>query len=119
MLESVFGVVLVMFLALGVIQVALSLYARNVVMAATHDGARAAIELGAGPMMADEVVRRTVMDGAGGIVRDVRVDAVVDRSAERVAMRVWVRSTVVPMGPLPVSFPVSSIATVSRTRTPR
>jgi hypothetical protein len=114
--ESIFGLLLVMTLALGVVQVALGLYARNVVIAAAHEAARAAIELGGSERDATTVARRTVEAGAGGVTRDLVVEAIRERSGDRVAVRVHVEATLEPFGPIPVSLPVSSTATTSRAR---
>jgi Flp pilus assembly protein TadG len=112
--ESVFGILLVMTLVLGVVQVALGLYARNVVAAAAHEGARAAIELGGTEEDASFIARRTVESSAGGVTRDLTVEAVSGRIEGRIAVRVRVEAILEPFGPIPVSFPVTSSATSSR-----
>jgi hypothetical protein len=112
--ESIFGILLIMVLVLGVVQVALGLYARNVVASAAHEGARAAIELGGSGPEASKIARQTVESSAGGVTRDLLVEAVRERSGERIAVRVHVEATLEPFGPIPVSFPVTSTATTSR-----
>jgi hypothetical protein len=113
-IESIFGIVLIMTLVLGVVQVALGLYARNVVISAAHEGARAAIELGGSASDASRIARRTVEGSSGGVTRDLVVEAVRERSGERIAVRVRVQATLEPFGPIPVSFPVTTTATTSR-----
>ncbi|MGH2808185.1 MAG: TadE/TadG family type IV pilus assembly protein [Actinomycetota bacterium] len=115
-LESIFGIILVMTLVLGVIQVGLALYARNVVAAATHEGARAAIELGARDGDAVAITRRTIHDAAGGVTRDLSVDATQERSGDEVAVHVRVEAMLEPFGPIPISIPVVATATASRAR---
>ena len=44
--ESIFAMVFIIVLLLGVVQVAFVLYARNVVAASAHEGARAIVERG-------------------------------------------------------------------------
>ena len=118
-LESIFGILLVMTLVLGAVQVGLGLYARNVVAAAAHEGARAAIELGGSQRDAEAVARRTVEASAGGVTRDLIVDAIRERSGGSVAVRVRVRALLQPFGPLPVSLPVTTTARTSRAVVPR
>ncbi|MCA1694613.1 MAG: pilus assembly protein, partial [Actinobacteria bacterium] len=69
-LEAVLSILFVMLLVLGTIEVSLALYGRNVVAAAAHEGARAALELGRGPDSAAAVARSTVRRASGALVRD-------------------------------------------------
>lgn len=112
--ESVFGIILVMTLVLGVVQVGLALYARNVVTAATHEGARAAIELGARDSDAVRVAQRTIEEAAGGVTRDLVVRTTQERSDDEVGVHVRVEAMLEPFGPIPISIPV--VATASTTR---
>lgn len=111
--ESVFSILFVLFFALGVIQVALLLYARNVVMSAAHEGARAAVELGRETRDAEEIVVATVRRAAGGLVRELRVGTSVGGAGDPV-VRVEVTATLRPIGPLPVALPVRAAATARR-----
>ena len=117
-MESVFSMFFLMFLVMGVIQIALVLYGRNVVASAAHEGARSAIELGRDPSSAAAIAEKTVRAGAGGIADDISVDVVTERSTERVAVRVRVQGRLQAMGPLPVDIPITSVATASRERSP-
>lgn len=60
-MDAVAAIVLLMILVLGIIQVALTLYGRNVVDASAHEGLRAIVERGAitsnGERVATSMVR--------------------------------------------------------------
>ncbi|MDQ3982402.1 MAG: pilus assembly protein, partial [Actinomycetota bacterium] len=74
-LESVFAIVMLVVMTLGALQVAFVLYARNVLMSAAHEGARAAVERGATADDVVPVVASVVERSAGGLVSDLSVDA--------------------------------------------
>ena len=112
--ESVFGMLFLMILVIGVVQVALTLYARNVVMAAAHDGARAAVEIGGSSHDATVVARRVIEDSTGSLVDDLEVSASSIASRDRRIVHVRVIGSVSPPGPIPVDVPLSIEATSSR-----
>lgn len=112
--ESVFGIFFILLLSLGAVQVALTLYARNVVMGAVHDGARAVVEIGGSGHSAHSVARRIIQQSAGGLVRDLTIH--VDRRviAERYAVSVQAAGTLVAPGPFPVEIPMKVRASSMR-----
>lgn len=112
--ETVVAIVLLMILVLGAIEVAFALYARNVVAAAAHEGARAGIELGRDPADASAIAHATVVRAAGGLVRDLRVDTSVTRHGTTSLVAVRVRGILRSFGPVPLPIPMSSTATVTR-----
>ena len=95
--ESLLAIVILLFLALGVIEVAFALYGRNVVAASAHEGARAGIEVGRSSSDAAAVASRAVRSADG--------DGVV---------RVRVSGTLESFGPVPFPIPVSAGATATR-----
>lgn len=105
--ESLFGTFILLVLVLGTIQVALTLYARNVLMAAVHDGARAAVEIGTSETEASALVRRVIADSAGSLVDDLDVAVVTDVSNARYEVRVVARGYLDVTGPVPVDVPVT------------
>ncbi|HEV2754610.1 MAG TPA: TadE family protein [Actinomycetota bacterium] len=117
--ESIFAIVMLTLLTLGAVQVAFVLYARNVLASAAHEGARAAVERGAGaddaPAVAGSVVRRA----AGGLVSELEVDAAATPGGPRDVLTVRVRGTVAVPGPVPFEVPVTATATSVRERGPR
>ena len=117
-LESIFVMLFVMFLALGVVQAALVLYARNVVISSAHEGARAAVELGRDRMDAVHVARETIGRSAGGLVNDLSVDVAVEGGEVDPLLRVRVNADIRALGPLPVEFPVETTASASLEQTP-
>lgn len=112
--EFVFGSLFVSFLLLAVIEVAFSLYGRNVVAASAHEAARAAIELGGGKADAEAVAAATVARSAGTLVDGYDVSVASTRSQERVRVTVRVVGELDPPGPLPVIVPVDLTATSVR-----
>ena len=115
-LEAVFAIVFLLLLVLGTLQVALALYARNVVASAAHDGARAAVELGRDPSSAESVAREVVIRSAGRLVDDLDIAAEIERTDDSEVVRVVVRGRLTPFGPIPVSVPFVTTARASRTR---
>jgi Flp pilus assembly protein TadG len=113
-LELTFAIVFLMLLSLGAIQVGLTLYARNVVLSAAHEGARAAVELGRQTSDASETARRYVERVAGGVVDDLRVSTSTIETRGRLFTRVMVTGRLDVPGPVPVSIPVRTTATAGR-----
>ena len=109
--EMTFAIILLMLLTLGVIQVAFTLYARNVVMASAHEGARAALERGRTQSEAAAIVREVVARATGRLIEDLTVDVAVRGSADRRFVSVRVRGLVTDFGPVPVPIALSSTAT--------
>ena len=112
--ESVFAMVFVIVLLLGVIEVAFVLYARNVVAASAHEGVRAVVERGAAPADAQSIAGRTVRESAGGLVNDLHVVVDVQPGGELERVTVVVTGRVKSFGPVP--FPVSVRSSASSTR---
>lgn len=113
-IESIFAIVVLLFLTLSVIQVAFALYGRNVIAASAHEGARAAIELGRGPDDAATVAIRTVRSSTGGLVDDLAVDVEVNDSTQRSVVTVRVSGVLEAWGPVPLPIPVVVHATAAR-----
>jgi Flp pilus assembly protein TadG len=119
LVETIFATAALMLLVLGTIEVALALYARNVVEASAHEGARAGIELGRKPNDAAAVAQRTVRQAAGGLVDHLRVTVTTQDIGLRSLLRVRVSGNLESFGPVPVSIPVAATATLAReTRAP-
>jgi Flp pilus assembly protein TadG len=112
--ESLFAIVVLLLLVTGVIQIALGLYARNVVAASAHEGARAAIERGRTAEEASVIARDTVNSAAGGLVAGLRVDVSSQSVGERQLVVVTVAGRVRPLGPVPVTMHLSTSATATR-----
>jgi TadE-like protein len=112
-LESIFAMLVVLVLALGLMQVAFILYGRNVVISSAHEGARAAVELGRDSADAVGVAIRTVEDSAGGLVDDMSVDVMIHGTGENAVLTVHVTADLKSFGPLPVSVPVDTSASAS------
>lgn len=108
--QAAFAMFFLTVLALGVTQVVLALYARNVAMSSAHEGARAAVEVGRWTGDAEEVARRTVDDAAGGLFHRLQVGAVVRERAGIVTVRVRVRGSVRTVGPVPLLMPIDATA---------
>ena len=113
-IESIFAILILLILVLGAIEVAFALYARNVVAAAAHEGARAGIELGRNPADAAAIARSTVEHSAGGLVRDLTVRTQTARLGPRSLVTVQVKGIVRSFGPVPLPIPLSSTASVTR-----
>lgn len=113
-IESVYAIVAVMVLVIGVVQVAVSLYARNVILSSAHEGARAAIESGRGPGDAGEIARWMVERSAGNAVKIVSVDTTERTTVDEYLVDVFVRAEIRPLGPIPLTIPVSALASAGR-----
>ncbi|MDQ4096131.1 MAG: pilus assembly protein [Actinomycetota bacterium] len=103
--------VFVLLLALGVVQTALILYARNVVISSAHEGARAAVELGRDPADAGDVARATIASSARGLVNDLNVEVVLVDAEPPEMLRVHVSGDLAALGPVPIEVPVETTAT--------
>ena len=117
-IETVFAVGILLLLALGTVQVAFALYARNVMAASAHEGARAAIELGRSPADAIAVARRTVVRSAGGLVEGLRVGVTIQSTGTDSVVRVRIRGWLKALGPVPLPLPVDAVATSTRNTAP-
>jgi hypothetical protein len=113
-LEVVVAMFLLTFLVLGVTEVAFALYARNVVAASAHEGARAAVELGRSPGDAAGVARETVEKAAGGVVDDLHVAVSTRDVGEVEIIHVSVEATLQPFGPIPLPMRVDTSSTATR-----
>jgi Flp pilus assembly protein TadG len=111
--ESTVALLFVTIVSLGVIEVALTLYARNVVQAAAHEGARAAIEVGTDPITATGLASHTVRQAAGGLVQDLEVSTETARVGGREVVRVVVSGRLHPPGPLPALLPIRAGSTLT------
>jgi hypothetical protein len=109
--EMTFAIILLMTLMLGVVQVAFALYARNVVAASAHEGARAAAERGRSPAEAAAIAKDVVGRATGRLIDDLTVDVATGRTARTKTITVRVRGLVTDFGPVPLPIPLSSTAT--------
>ncbi|MDQ3646460.1 MAG: pilus assembly protein [Actinomycetota bacterium] len=116
--ESIFAIVFLVSLVLGAIQVAFTLYGRNVIISSAHEGARAAIELGRSPEEAAVLARRTVERSAGSLVTGLHVDVASTQSAFERTVTVSVRAHIKAFGPIPVSIPVVAVGRTSAASLP-
>jgi len=114
--EAAFAIFFLMLLTLGVVQVILSLYARNVVISSAHEGARAAIELGRSEADGEAVARRTVSGAVGKLVDGLKVSATVRETGGLITTRVRVRGVVRPVGPVPIPLPIDATAVATARR---
>lgn len=108
--EATFAIVLLMMIVLGVVEVAFVLYSRNVVAAAAHEGARAALELGRSPEESTRVAELTVETSAGGLVTDLQVDVASRHTERRRTVVVRVTGGLKPFGPVPIAIPFRETA---------
>lgn len=111
--EAVGGMLLLVLLALGIVQVALVLYARNVMIASAHEGARAAVERGADPRDAGAVAAGVVRAATGRLVRDLRVRTKVARGRVSSTVTVSVTGIIHAPGPLPIPVRIAARGTAS------
>jgi Flp pilus assembly protein TadG len=105
--ETIGAIVMLVVLTLGAVEVAFALYARNVVMSAAHEGARAVAERGAVAADARELAAAVVARSAGGLVDGLAVDV----TTTGTTVRVSVRAKSAPFGPVPVALPLRASAT--------
>lgn len=115
---AIFGMLFILLLALGSIEVAFALYARNVVASAAHEGARAAIEVDRSLGDAAEIAQRTVVTAAGGLVSDLAVHTDIAMSPDGIGRsNVVVVAELRMLGPVPLTIPVRLTARASGQRT--
>jgi hypothetical protein len=113
-LESIFAVLFLLLLSLGVIQVTLALYGRNVVISSAHEGARAAIEFNGDPGQAALAATQTVRRATGRLVDHLTVAVSMERRGEDTVVRVELHGVLRTMGPVSVPLPVTARATSTR-----
>lgn len=113
-LESVFAIVFLMALVLGVMQVALALYGRNVVMASAHEGARAGIELARSPAEAAPIAEQAVRSSAGGAIDDLHVEVITLERGVTTLVEVHVSGTLDVLGALSLPIPIEVTASSLR-----
>ena len=112
--ESIFAIVFILFLVLGVIEVAFALYGRNVLLSSAHEGARAAVEYGRSSTEAAAIAESTIERAAGSLVDELTVSVAVAEVAQVPTVRVRVQGIVEAFGPVPFRMPVDT--TVSAVR---
>ena len=100
----------VLLLALGIVQTALVVYGRNVVISSAHEGLRAGIEVGRSPLDAARVARSTVEESASGLVNGLVVDVSITGSRAHPVMNVRVSARLDAFGPIPIQIPVETAA---------
>ena len=113
-IESTFAIVFLLLLALGIVQLALALYGRNVVIASAHEGARAAVERGRSPEEVIAIAERTVRSATGGLVDDLRIEVVTTDGGGDALVRVRLVGKLSVLGPLSLPIPVEATATSVR-----
>jgi Flp pilus assembly protein TadG len=109
--------VFLLVLVLGVIEIALALYGRNVLLSSAHEGARSAVELGRTPADAEHIAADTVRRSAGGLVENLAVGVAVREVGGRARASVRVSGVLKAFGPVPARIPVSAVAHASRDAT--
>ena len=105
--------VFILLLALGLVQTALTLYGRNVVISSAHEGLRTGVEVGRSPLDAARVARSTVEDAASGLVNRLVVDVSLTGSGDRPVLNVHVTARLDAFGPIPIEIPVETTAAAS------
>jgi len=114
LVESIFAIVFLMMLSLGVAQLALTLYGRNVVIASAHEGARAATELGRTEQEAEAIALRTTRSATGSLVDDLEVAVLTEPVGEDTRIIVRLTGRLAAIGPVPISVPVDAQASSLR-----
>ncbi|MGH2750305.1 MAG: TadE/TadG family type IV pilus assembly protein [Actinomycetota bacterium] len=113
-LEAIFAIVFLMALAMGIAQLALTLYGRNVVIASAHEGARAATELGRSTDEAEVIARRTTRSAAGSLVDDLEVSVRSELQGDDARVTVRITGLLTAIGPVPISLPIDTSASSIR-----
>jgi hypothetical protein len=109
LVESVGAIVVLLVMVLGVIQVSLALYGRNVLISSVHDAARAAVEREAHISEARGVARRVIERAAGGLLHELEL--MVDITSEDPPVVIIRADAVIRApGPIPLPLPVSATA---------
>ena len=114
LVESIFAIVFLMVLTLGVTQLALTLYGRNVVIASAHEGARAATELGRSDQEAEAIALRTTRSATGSLVDDLEIEVLSEPAGEDALITVRLTGRLAAVGPVPISIPVEAQASSLR-----
>lgn len=114
LVESIFAIVFLMVLTLGVTQLALTLYGRNVVIASAHEGARAATELGRSEQEAEAIALRTTRSATGSLVDDLEIEVLTEPAGEDALITVRLKGRLGAVGPVPISIPVEAQASSLR-----
>ena len=114
LVESIFAIVFLMVLSLGVAQLALTLYGRNVVIASAHEGARAAMELGRSEREAESIALRTTRSATGSLVRDLTIEVNTEAVHDGDRITVRLSGRLAAIGPVPIQVPVEAQATSLR-----
>jgi hypothetical protein len=114
LVESIFAIVFLMMLSLGVAQLALTLYGRNVVLASAHEGARAATELGRSEQEAEAIALRTTRSATGSLVDDLEIDVHTEPVGDDARITVRLKGRLAAIGPVPISVPVEAQASSLR-----
>ena len=117
-LESIPAILLVLLTGVGVVQVALTLHAANVVRASAHEAARAAVGFHSTETDARRAALDLVRGAAGGIVDGLRVRVAIEERATDLLVRVQVSGKLQAVGPIPVALPVAATSTASKERAP-
>lgn len=110
MLDSIVGIVILMLLTTGVIQVALTVYASNVIRASVYEAARAAAEVDAVDGEARAVARRTLEQAAGGLVSGVEISVSYGSAPEGRVVVVEMEGRQRSPGPVPIGLPMRASA---------
>jgi len=106
LVESIVAIVFLILLSLGVAQLALTLYGRNVVIASAHEGARAATELGRSEQEAEAIALRTTRSASGSLVDDLEIDVLTEPAGEDDLIIVRLSGRLAAVGPVPITIPV-------------
>lgn len=114
LVESIFAIVFLMILSLGVAQLALTLYGRNVVIASAHEGARAATELGRSEEEAEAIALRTTRSATGSLIDHLEIEVLTEPVGEDTRITVRLHGRLAAIGPVPVSVPVEAQASSLR-----
>jgi hypothetical protein len=114
LVESIFAIIFLMLLSLGVAQLALTLYGRNVVIASAHEGARAATELARTEEEAMAIALRTTRSATGSLVDDLEIEVLTEPAGEDALVTVRLKGRLAAIGPVPISIPVEAQASSVR-----
>jgi len=112
--QAIFAIAFFMILAMSVVHVAMVLYARNIVAASAHEGARAAVELGRNPIAAERIARATIEESTGRLLDGVGVDVTVQTQGQRSVVVVSVTGRLAYPGPLPFSPAITARASAAK-----